>query len=56
MSENFEDVGDIEFDGCDDANIPVNCFIAEPGEDCFIDGPVCDKWRWFAGLNKTQEP
>jgi hypothetical protein len=43
MSEkfNYTDFGELEIKGCDDANIPVNCFIYEPENEN-------EMWKWTA--------
>ena len=38
----FKDFGEIELKGCDDANVPVQCFLSEPKENS--DG----NWHWTA--------
>jgi hypothetical protein len=38
---NYEDKGELELAGADDANVPVNSFLHEPDEDS-------PKWRWTA--------
>ena len=38
---NYEDKGELEIVGADDANIPVNSFLCEPDNDS-------PKWRWYA--------
>ena len=38
----FEDFGEIELKECDDANIPVNCFISPPEDNSD------KKWHWGA--------
>ena len=37
---NYFDFGDIALKDCDDANIPVCCFLCEPEED--------EYWTWIA--------
>lgn len=39
-----EDLGEIPITGCDEANIPVCCFLHAPGES--DEHP--DKWSWTA--------
>lgn len=36
----YFDFGNIAIKDCDDANVPVNCFLCEPNED--------EYWTWFA--------
>lgn len=38
---NYEDTGELELAGADDANVPVNCFLSAPDADS-------PKWRWGA--------
>ena len=38
------DTGNINLSECDDANIPVNCFLLEPKDNDDYPG----KWGWFA--------
>lgn len=38
---NYENIGQLPIEGCDSANIPVNCFINPPDDEN-------EKWRWVA--------
>jgi hypothetical protein len=41
-----EDVGSIQITDCNDANIPVSCFLIEPNEN--EDEDYQGKWKWTA--------
>ena len=38
---NYKNTGELPIEGCNSANIPVNCFVNPPDNES-------EKWRWVA--------